>query len=70
MPAKAYPTDVLEQAQPLSMPGRRLAQKVAFGDLTSDMLSSDLTQATPLQSQMNTLEAQLTDLRNRARCAV
>ena len=32
--------------------------------MTSEMLSGDPTQAAPLQSQMNALEAELTDLRN------
>ena len=64
MPAKAYPTDVLEQAQAVLDAWKEIGEKVAFGDLTSDMLSGDLAQATPLHSQMNALEAQLTDLRN------
>jgi len=64
MPAKAYPTDVLEQAQAVLDAWKEIGEKVTFGDLTSDMLSGDLAQALPLQSQMNALEAQLTDLRN------
>ena len=64
MPAKAYPTDVLEQAQSVLDAWNQIDPKVTFGDLTCEALSGDITQASSIQSQMNTLEAQLTDLRN------
>ena len=34
MPAKAYPTDVLEQAQAVLDAWKEIGEKVTFGDLT------------------------------------
>ena len=64
MPGKTYPPDVLDQAQNILDAWHQIDGKVTFGDLTSDALSADITHAGPIQSQMNALEAQLTDLRN------
>jgi hypothetical protein len=57
MLAKAYPADPLEQAQAVLDVWKEIGDKVASGDLTSEMLLSDLEQATPLQSEINPLEA-------------
>ena len=57
MPGKTFPTDVLEQVQAVLDAWKEIGEKVTFGDLTSDMLSGDLAQATLLQSEINSLEA-------------
>ncbi len=64
MPKKLYPTDVLEQAQSVSNAWNQIDDELAFGDLTLEILNNELGQAGPLQSQMDTLETQLTNLRN------
>jgi len=65
MPKKLYPTDVLEQAQSVLAAWNQIDSKVAFGALTNAIFTADVTQASQLVTQMNTLEAQLTDLRNK-----
>jgi hypothetical protein len=65
MSKKLYPTDVLEQAQSVLAAWNQIDSKVAFGALTNAAFTADITQASQLVTQMNTLEAQLTDLRNK-----
>jgi len=64
MAAKPYPTDVLEQAQAVLDAWKQIDEELTFGDLNLEALQTDVGGAAPIQSQMNTLEAQLTDLRN------
>jgi hypothetical protein len=64
MPAKPYPTDVIEQAQSVLAAWNQIDAKVVFGTLTNAALTTDITQANLLVTQMNTLEAQITNLRN------
>ncbi len=47
MPGKTYPADVLDQAQNILDAWHQIDAKVTFGDLTSDALSGDITQAAP-----------------------
>jgi uncharacterized alpha-E superfamily protein len=63
MPGKP-PTDILQQAQGVLAAWNQIDAKVAFGTLTNAALTADITQANLLASQMNTLEAQITNLRN------
>jgi uncharacterized alpha-E superfamily protein len=64
MPAKPYPTDVLEQAQSVLDAINQIDGNMTIGTVTNELLSADITQANQLASQMNALEAQLTDMRN------
>jgi hypothetical protein len=64
MPNKLYPTDVLEQAQSVFDAINQIDEGMSIGTVTNATLSADITQATQLVSQMNALEAQLTDMRN------
>jgi hypothetical protein len=64
MPKKLYPTDVLEQAQSVLAAWNQIDSAVTFGSLNNGALNSDITQASQLLTQMNTLEAKLTNLRN------
>ena len=64
MPNKLYPTDVLEQAQSVLDALIQIDANMNVGGINSATLSIDIATATQLVSQMNTLEAQLTNLRN------
>lgn len=64
MPKKLYPTDVLEQAQSVANAWDQINDDMTFGELTLSALTSDLSNAAPIQSQIDSLETQLTDLRN------
>lgn len=64
MTKKPYPTDVLEQAQSVANAWDQINDDMNFGDLNLPALTGDLQNAGPIQSQMDTLETQLTDLRN------
>jgi len=55
---------VLEQAQSVIAAWNQIDAKVTFGTLTNAALTADITQANLLMSQMNVLEAQITNLRN------
>ncbi len=64
MPKKLYPTDVLEQAQSVSNAWSQINDEMSFGDLTLSALTGELNNAAPLQSQLDNLETQMTNLRN------
>jgi hypothetical protein len=64
MPGKPYPTDVLEQAQSVLDAWNQIGDGLAYGSVTAATLGADMTQAASIASQINTLEAQITDLRN------
>ena len=64
MPNKLYPTDVLEQAQSVLDALIQIDANMNVGGINSANLSTDIAAATQLVSQMNTLEAQLTNVRN------
>ena len=65
MTAKAYPNDVLKQAQDVSGAWNQVSPTLAFGTLNAAALTADITSATALQAQIGNLETQLTDLRNK-----
>ncbi|MFZ5820926.1 MAG: hypothetical protein ACOYYJ_13580 [Chloroflexota bacterium] len=64
MPGKPYPANVLEQARSVLDAMKQIDKGMSIGTVTHATLSADITQATQILSQMNTLEAQLTDMRN------
>lgn len=64
MSKKLYPADVLEQAQGVLAAWNQIDAEVTFGSLNNSALNSDISQAGEVLTRMNTLEAQLTDLRN------
>ena len=64
MPNKLYPTDVLEQAQSVLDALIQIDANMNVGGVNSANLSTEIAAATQLVSQMNTLEAQLTNVRN------
>ena len=64
MIGKTFPNDTLAQAQAVLDAWKEIDEKTTFGDITVDSLTANLTQAGTIQSQMNSLEAQLTNLRD------
>ena len=64
MPGKTFPNDALAQAQAVLDAWKEIDEKITFGDITVDSLTANLTQAGTIQSQMASLEAQLTNLRD------
>ena len=64
MPAKPYPTDILEQAQSVLNAWRQIDETMTVGTLAVGTLAADITQAAETASQLDALETQLTDLRN------
>ena len=64
MPGKTFPNDALAQAQTVLDAWKEIDEKVTFGGVTVDSLTANLTQADAIRSQMNSLEAQLTNLRD------
>ena len=65
MTAKAYPNDVLKQAQDVSGAWNQINATLAFGTMNAAALNADITAAAALQAQIGNLETQLTDLRNK-----
>ncbi len=64
MPGKPYPVDVIEQAQAVLDAWKQIDKELTFGSLNFGALQKDIAESSPLLSQLNTLDAQLTDLRN------
>ena len=64
MPNKLYPADVVEQAQSVLDAINQIDAAMNIGTVTNATLGAAIAQAAPLLSQMNALEAQLTNLRN------
>jgi len=65
MTSKPFPTDVLVQAQAVIEAWKKIDPALTIGQLTPDSLTTDLQQAAPIQAELDSLDAQLTDLRNR-----
>ena len=65
MAGKAYPNDVLKQAQDVSGAWNQISPTLAFGTLNAAALNADITATTALEAQIGNLETQLTDLRNK-----
>ena len=64
MPNKAFPSDVISQAQDVLAGWAQIGSTVVFGTLTSALLTTDVTAYGPLDAEINKLEKQLADKRN------
>jgi hypothetical protein len=64
MTSKSYPANVLEQAQGILDAWGQIDTTATFGTLTKENFAAEIAQANQFLSQMNALEAQLTDMRN------
>ena len=65
MTSKTYPTDILTQTQAVIEAWKKIDPALTIGDLTPATLAADLERAKPIQVELDALDAQLTDLRNR-----
>jgi hypothetical protein len=64
MSTKPFPSDVIPQAQDVLAGWAQIGSTVAFGTLTSALLTSDMTAYAPLDAEISKLEKQLADKRN------
>ena len=64
MPAKPFPVNVVEQAQMILDAINQINADMTIGTVTDAAISADITQAAQLASEMNALEAQMTNVRN------
>ncbi len=64
MTKKSYPSDILSQAKVVVDAWNQINKTMVFGDLTMTILTTDLSQAAPIEAQIINLETQLTDKRN------
>jgi hypothetical protein len=62
--AKGYPNDVIQQAQAVLEGWKQVSPPIVIGEITPEGLEGNLQAITPILTQMNSLDAQLTDLRN------
>src|SRR5262249_21124689 len=65
MAIKGYPSDVLAQATDILAACKQIDPALKAGTLTQAAFAEDLTQVQAMQSQIQSLELQLIDLRNR-----
>ena len=64
MSKKVYPSNVLSQAQEVLVGWTQVSATLAFGALTLAALTTDITTASTLESDISKLEIQLADKRN------
>ena len=64
MAAKPFPSDVIPQAQDVLVGWVQIGSTVAFGTLTSALLTTDINAYVPLEAEISKLEKQLADKRN------
>ena len=65
MTSKSFPSDTLAQAQSVIEAWKKIDPALTVGQLTPESLAADIQQAAPIQADLDSLDAQLTDLRNR-----
>ena len=65
MPARLYPFDTIEQAKDVAQGWKTFDATFKVGELTCAALESDVSNALSQQDQIDALEKQLTDLRNK-----
>ena len=64
MSKKFYPPNVVEQAQDVLVGWAQVSTTLAFGTLTSAVLTADVTAAAPIEAEITKLEKLLADKRN------
>jgi len=64
MSNKKYPIDILKQTQTVIEAWKRVDPAFKVGELTPDQLSAGITKVGPILTEIDSLEARLTDLRN------
>ena len=64
MSKKVYPSNVLEQAQDVLVGWAQVSATLAFGTLNTAALTTDITAASTLESDISKLHIQLADKKN------
>jgi len=64
MGKKMFPASVLSQAQDVLAGWAQIGSNVAFGTLTSALLTTDVSACAPLDTEINRLEKMLAEKRN------
>jgi hypothetical protein len=64
MGKKIFPADVVAQAQDVLVGWTQIGSTVAFGTLTSALLTTDMNAYAPLDTEISKLEKQLAEKRN------
>ena len=62
---KSFPTDTLEQAAVVLAACKQINPEMRVGAMTQEALASEITQTQSIQAQINSLELQITNLRNK-----
>ena len=62
--ARQFPSDLIDQARTVQTAWSQISQTMALGDLTLPKFSTNIDEAIELDSQITSLETQLTHLRN------
>jgi len=64
MSNKAFPTDILKQAQQTLDAWKKIDPGLSLGDLNPGEIEANLNKLSPIQSRINSLKAELTDQHN------
>jgi len=64
MTSKPFPSDILTQARSVVEAWKKIDPALKIGELNPDMLMADVQLVAPIQTDIDSLDAQLTDLRN------
>jgi hypothetical protein len=62
---KSFPPDTLEQGAAVLAACKQINPDMKTGAMTQEMLNNELVQTRSIQAQINSLELQITDLRNK-----
>ena len=62
--SRIYPTDIVKQTKAVIEAWKKIDPNFKAGNLTPDVLAATLAKVDPILTQMNTLNAQMTDQRN------
>lgn len=63
--ARGFPTDIAQQARSVLEAWRQMSLPATIGEITPAVLEQELQALSPIQTDLDSLDAQLTDLRNR-----
>lgn len=63
--SKLFPTDVVAQTQAVLEAWKKIDGTSQFGSLTPQVMAADLDRARALQVELDAMDAQLVDLRNK-----
>ena len=64
MSSKPFPSDILTQARSVVKAWKKIDPALSIGELDPAALMADVQQVAPIQTDIDALDAQLTDLHN------